>query len=298
MPHVGRIERQGNAADHIAHHDDAGAAELMLHQRLAERIEAGDHLALLGQAHMLNDGHGCVSGQALQELLLNVMGQLHAHVDHQGETGLVGRVGQGHPVGPAVARFGVSGDEHHAVGVLAVRERHTQRRHASQAGGDAVDHLHLDAVFVQVVHFLATATKEEGVAALEPHHLFALEGRLHHEFVDEGLGRGLATAAFAHLHHTHAVGDESQNGVAHQVVHQHHGGGLQGLQGLEGQQVRVTRAGANQPHAGAVCRTGSGCEGMGHGHHPSEVRAKLAMRSTCTRKGSGRGNSPASTAWV
>ncbi len=61
----------------------------------------------------------------------------------------------------------MAGDEHHALRMVAVRERHAQRGHGRQAGGDAVDHRAFDAGFAQVLHFFAAAAEDERVAALE-----------------------------------------------------------------------------------------------------------------------------------
>jgi hypothetical protein len=91
----------------------------------------------------------------------------------------------------------MAGDEHHAVRMLAVRQRRAQRGQRRQAGGDAVDDLHRRCRRTQVLHLLAAAAEDERVAALEAHHVFAFARGHDHQLFDEGLRRALAAAALA-----------------------------------------------------------------------------------------------------
>src|SRR3990167_52759 len=61
-----------------------------------------------------------------------------------------------------------------------------------QAGGDAVDHFHLDTVLVQPVSFFAATAEDARVAALQTHHAFALARIAQHQTMNKRL-RGGAT---------------------------------------------------------------------------------------------------------
>ena len=195
---------------------------------------------------MLNDGNRRVWGQALQQALLDVRQTADAHVDHQSQLGRMSGVCNLRPVGPLIARLGMSGEEQHPMRVIAMRERNLQRCHRSQTRRDAVDHRDLHAVRLEVFHFFATASKHEGVAAFEANHHFTRFGFLHHEFLDERLRGRLASAALSHIHHTRRRRGMRQHIVANQIVDQQHGGRGNGFDSFEREQVRIARTGADQ----------------------------------------------------
>ena len=202
----------------------------------------------------MDDGDRRVGVQALQQRLFNGGGAAYAHVNHQGELGLARGVRQRHPIGATVARLGVAGDEDHAMGVLAVGERHVQAGERRQARGNAVDHLHRNACGLQRFHLFAAPAKNKGVAALEPHHLFAALRLADHELFDKRLRRAGAAAAFAHVDHAGAGRGVGQHRVVHQVVHQQHRGAGNGFDRFEREQVGVAGACAHQgdaAHGGA-----------------------------------------------
>ena len=178
--------------------------------------------------------------------------------------------------------LGMSGDEQHAVRVVAVRERHAQRRGGGQPRGDAADDAHVDAGFVQGLQLLAAAAEDERIAALEAHDLLALARRRHHQLVDEALRRAAAAAALAHVDDARAGRGERHDLGADEVVHQQHGGGPDRLDGLEGEQFGVAGAGADEGDRG----------GMVHG----EARRKMC--STWAAMAAGTGLRPASTSCV
>ena len=93
--------------------------------------------------------------------------------------------------------------------------------------------------------FAATA-EDEGVAAFEAHHILPIARGRDHEFLDEVLRRGFASAALTDMNDARAGRCKSNDLVAHQVIDQEHGGGLDGLERLEGEQLRITRAGTDQ----------------------------------------------------
>ena len=77
--------------------------------------------------------------------------------------------------------------------MIAVRERHAQR--SRQARGDAVDDLHVDAGGAQVLHLLAAAAEDEGVAALQAHDVLASRAAITISFSMKAWGVLLQAAA-------------------------------------------------------------------------------------------------------
>ena len=252
-------------------------------------------MPLVRQADVLDHGHGRAAGQAVQQLLLDVRAARHAHVDDQGEA-QVARCGcQQAPVGGRAAGLAVPGDEHHPLGVRAVRQRRAEQRHTGHRGGDAADHFHGHAGGAQVLHLLAAAAEDERVAALEAHHVLARAHGVEHELLDQRLRRALAAAALAHVDDARAGRRQRHDGLAHQVVHQHHGGRLQRFQRLQREQLGVARAGA---HEGAAPWRRGGRGERAHAPPASICRARCAMWPTCRASASGTGSAPASTARV
>ena len=62
-----------------------------------------------------------------------------------------------------------------------------------------------------------------------------------HQLLDEGLRRGAAAAALAHMHDARGRPGVREDGRVYQVVDQQHRGALDGLERLERQQLRVAR---------------------------------------------------------
>jgi len=230
-------------------------AVLWLGERFSWRQGLGVALALAGVCHVVVKGHRCAGGQASQQLCLNAARAAHAHVNHQGQSCAVRGGGQGAPVGAGVARFGMAGHKYHAVRVLTVRERHAQAGHSGQAGGDAVDNLDLDAGSLQLLQLFAATAEDEGVSAFEADHVLPIARGRDHEFLDEVLRCGLATAALTDVDDARSCRGKSDDLVAHQVIDQEHGGGLDGLERFEREQLRITRAGADQR---AACHGSTG----------------------------------------
>ena len=149
--------------------------------------------------------------------------------------------------GRGVAPFArMAGDEDDAVGVVAVGQRHADRRRRGEAGGDAVDDLDLEPERAQVRGFLAAAAEHERVAALEPHDALAAQRLGRHQPLDEGLRRARAAAALADLDDARRAARVAQHAVADEVVDEQHGGLADRADRLDGQQLRVARAGADQ----------------------------------------------------
>ena len=204
------------------------------------------------------------------------------------------------PIHRLAVGAGMGGHEDHAVGMLAVRQRHAERCHGGEAGGDAVDDLDHDALRTQPLGLFAAAAEDERVAALEAHHVLAVQRLGREQLVDEGLGRAPAAAALADVHDARGGRGERKHRVADQVVDQQHGGATDRAHRLERQQLRVPGAGADQrdgagagawtsadPHA--VCSFGAA--------RPIAPSAPI-RHSTWLPSGPGAGFSPLTTDWM
>ena len=200
-------------------------------------LQLAQRLALAGLAGVFHHRHGRVGRQALQQALLQLGGALHAHVDHQGQFAVVGGLGELRPVhrrqGPRAA--GVACDHHHTVGMGAVGQGAAQVVGGGQPRRDAIDHPHFNAVRLQMRLFFAAAAKNQRIATFQAHHVFTRQSLLHHQLFDEGLRRGLAATALAHVDDAGRGGCVGQHVRVHQVIHQHDAGGLQGFHRFEGQ---------------------------------------------------------------
>ena len=93
--------------------------------------------------------------------------------------------------------------------------------------------------------FAATA-EDERVAAFEADYILPIARGRDHEFLDEVLRRGFASATLADMDDARTRRRKSDDFVAHQVIDQEHGGGLDGLERFEREQLRVARAGTDQ----------------------------------------------------
>jgi hypothetical protein len=100
----------------------------------------------------------------------------------------------------------------------------------------------------------------------------------------------LAAPALAHVNDARFGRCVGHDGFAHQVVHQQHRGGLDGLERLEGEQLRVARAGADQGDLawGVV-------EGVVERSCFIVIRLRCKMWATCCAMGAGTGRRPSST---
>ena len=114
----------------------------------------------------------------------------------------MGALRQANPVCRSMSFLCVTGDENDAMGVIALGQGYIQGAQCRQTRGDAVDHLHTNALGFEGLNLFATTAKNKRVPSLESDHLLARQGRLHHEFFNEGLRRRAASAAFTNINHT------------------------------------------------------------------------------------------------
>ena len=97
----------------------------------------------------------------------------------------------------------------------------------------------------QLFNFFATATENKRIAALEAQYTFAFFGQSDQALIDLLLRQCVLGALFAHIDTFSIAAAQLDNRRRYQAVVQHHIGLLHQAQGTEGQQVRVTRPGAN-----------------------------------------------------
>ena len=155
-----------------------------------------------------------------------------ADVVHR-QPGLRGSRSQHCPVGGRFAGPRMTGEKHHAVRVVAMRQRHTQRGNCGQAGGDAVDHRHCNARRLQVLDLFAPTAKDKRVTALQAHHVFAFADSHQHQLFDEGLRCRFATAALADIDNARIWLREGDDLVADQIINKQHRGVLNRFERFE-----------------------------------------------------------------
>ena len=121
-------------------------------------------------------------------------------------------------------------------------------------------HLEGNAVSRERLDFLAAASEDEGVAALEPQHALAFTGQANEKFVDFLLAHGVIVALLADEDALRIAPGHVDDGLRHQVVVHHHIGLLHQAQGAESQQVGVAGAGADEVdlHVEVDVRTAEG----------------------------------------
>ena len=206
------------------------------------RTQVAAAFALVRQGCIFDHGHRHVRGHAARQQLLADLAQFgHTHIHHQRGAALRQRL----PVHPAVI-LGVRRYQRHTPGHATQGQGDSALRGACQPGSDAVDQLNLNPLFAQPLRLFAATAEDARVAALEPHHAFAVTGIAQHQAMNKRLRGRAATTALAHRNHP-CSGAMFQHCVIDQIVNQHHIRFAQGADGLERQQFRVTRACTYQP---------------------------------------------------
>ena len=108
--------------------------------------------------------------------------------------------------------------------MVAMGQRHVDRRRRGEPGGDAVDDLDLEAERAQVRDFLAAAPEHERIAALEANDALAAHRLGRHQALDEGLRRARAAAALADLDDARRAARVAEHAGADEVVDEQHRG--------------------------------------------------------------------------
>ena len=87
---------------------------------MSQLAQRGGQLLLVGQGGVLHHHGRCRSGQALQQTALNGVQMRQAYVGQHGEFGLFGAAPQRYPVRASITRFGMTSDQQHAMGMVAM----------------------------------------------------------------------------------------------------------------------------------------------------------------------------------
>ena len=120
----------------LAHHDDRGIAEFVVHGGLGQGGDSGHQAALVGRGAAVDQGGRGVGIHARVQQVPGDVGQvLHAHDEDQGG----GAGGQGLPVvhGTGLVRVLVAGDDGHRRGEVAVGQRDARIGRGRDGAADA-----------------------------------------------------------------------------------------------------------------------------------------------------------------
>ena len=113
-------------------------------------------------------------------------------------------------------------------------------------------------VFLQQLQLLTAPAEQEGIAALQTDHPFALLRFFQQNLIDAMLGHRVIAGLFANIDFLSVPGNQAQDFRADQAIKDNDLCLAKGFQSLPGQQARVTGACAHQSHITRV-----------HWHSPS-----------------------------
>ncbi|ESR70547.1 hypothetical protein T266_15020 [Pseudomonas aeruginosa VRFPA05] len=237
----------GEERDHLADDDQRRRLQLVAsrQRRQLGKGAAGHLLVRLGA--LADQRRRGVAGEAVLDQARGDLGEVaQAHVEHQG----LFAARQAGPVEvEAAVVLQVAGDEGAGLGEVAVGQRDAGVGTATGGGGDARDHLAVDAGFEQALQLLGAATEDERVAALQADHPALLPGQAHQQLVDFFLRQAVVAAALADVDALAAFRQEGDQFAGDQAVVDHHLGLLQQGPGAQGEQARIAGAGADQGDA-------------------------------------------------
>ena len=239
--------KPGRQGADLAHHNDGGTLHPGLFRLRRQFLQGGNQLPLPGQrAPLHNRGRHIRSHSGIQQSPADSGQAAHAHQEHQGSPGAP----QGLKIDVQLRpRPGMARDDVDGGAEIPVGHRNARIGGYGQGGGNPRHHLEGDARRFQQLQLFPAPAKEEGIAALEPHHPLVLLGLAQKNPVDLLLGHQMVAGFLAHVDFFRVPGDERQNGGAHQPVIYHHLGIFNGLTALLGQKTRISRACPHQNHA-------------------------------------------------
>ena len=135
----------------------------------------------------------------------------------------------------------------------AVRDRDAGEQWPGEGRRDARYDVHFDAGARERQRLFASATEDEGVAALQTDHAVVVLGKFDQQIADVVLGRGF-TGDLADVDAQRLGRDEFQDTRADQSVVHHDVGAREHLGGAQRQQVGVARSGPDEEDT-HDCRT-------------------------------------------
>ena len=230
---------------HVADDGDGGRRNFFFRRKLRNcRQRAGDGFLPAGRAAM-DDGHRRFRRHAVRDERFRPVGEIvHAH-QHDLGAGDFGDLFVAQRRG-CVRRIAVAGEDREAGAMLAVRERNARvirRRHDGRNAGHDFER---DFFRRELLGFLAAATENERVAALEPHDGFALAGAGEHEFGELFLREAaVALVVAARNDFGGRRGEPQQFGIDQHVADDHFGEPEQ-FRAAQREQAGVARPRAHQ----------------------------------------------------
>ena len=151
------------------------------------------------------------------QLLLDGSGLIQPHVKHQ-------RLFFCRQVFPVqfAAGFQVTGNQTHALGVIAVGQRNAGVGGTARGGGNAGNNGEGNAGMAQGFQFFTTAAKDKRVAAFQTHYAFALLGLTQQNLVNLFLRYAVVACALTDKHTVRVATDQVHNIVGDQAIVNHH----------------------------------------------------------------------------
>ena len=164
-------------AAHLPHHDEGGALDVHLPGAGLQGVQRGVTAPLSGEGPVFHHGGGSAAVHpGLQQARRDLRQGRDAHEEHQRPS----RADQGVEVdGKRLPRLGPACDDMEGGAVVPVGHRDAPVGRRRDGGGDAGDLLKIDARRGQRLQLLAAPAEEEGVPALQPHHIVPGPGLFH-----------------------------------------------------------------------------------------------------------------------
>ena len=207
------------------------------------RCGAVDDALLLCETPFGDHGDGRVGLAELNEVLGDVADASAAHEDHEGGGGTEGS----HQVGGQPAVLSRGGAEPRRGGHAAKGEGDARKSREGRATRNTRDVGPAEAELLRKLKLLAGPSEDHGVAAFQPNDAQALPGATFNPVVDEDLRRADLACALADTNQCGIGMREVEDVAVDQAVVEDELGLGQDLGAFQRQQVRIARAGANQP---------------------------------------------------
>ncbi len=151
------------------------------------------------------------------QLLLDGGGLVQTHIKHQ-------RLFFCRQVFPVqlTAGFQVSGDQTHALGVVAVGQRNTRVGRTAGSGGNTGYNGEGNTCMAQGFQLFTTAAKDKRITAFQTHHAFTLLSFAQQDLVNFFLRYAVVASTFTHEHAVGVAANQIHNVVGDQAVVNHH----------------------------------------------------------------------------
>ena len=168
----------------------------------------------------------------------------------------------------------VAGDDRYCPGVTAVRDRHAGGRGSGDGRAHARHHLVGHAGGGERIDLFAATAEQVGIAALQPDDRAPRPAERDEQVVDDAL-HVTAARALPDIDPLGCRRRQGEDALGHEAVVQHHLGRGQDAGRLQGQQLRITRAGADEEDRHLITDTDSDADTdstrTGYGQFPTKA---------------------------